>query len=163
MLWCYRNLKFLRKNPKILEMACQGANHRDHTTPLKNNLGTRAPVTVSWEQGSWDKPFSSSPIHSVGLCDPGAPCTRASPRGKRNEKDVEISAAPHKFWGAGLGLPARARRDGMAAEPPAGGLKRSGAALVPTGHLACQRSVGRTRAVASSSLPVLLFHFLPLW
>lgn len=121
----------------------------------------RAPVTVSREQGSWDKPFSSSPIHSprVGLCDPGAPCTRASPRGKRNAKDLEISAAPREFWGAGTGLPARRGREGIAADPRAVCRVWSSA-----GPLACQPSLGRTHAVvAASSPPVLLFHFLPLW
>lgn len=70
---------------------------------------------------------------------------------------------PASSRGAGLGLPVKRGREGIAAEPPAGGLKRSGAALVPVGHLACQQSAGRTRAVTSLSPPVLLFHFLPLW
>lgn len=91
-------------------MACQGATRGDRTTPLRNDTGTRAPVTVSWEQGSWDKTFSSSPIHSpcVGLCDPGAPCTWASPRGKRNEKDLELRAAPREFPGSRAAPPCRA-------------------------------------------------------
>lgn len=144
-----------QRDPKTWEMACQGANHGDHTTHLRNNVGTRVPVTLSWEQGSWDKTFSSSPIHSpcVGLCDPGAPCTQASPRGKRNAKDWRSVTLPVSSWGAGLGLPVKLGREGIAVELLTGGLTRSGAVLVPKGCLACQQCVGRTRAVASSSPP----------
>lgn len=81
-------------------------------------------------------------------------------------KTLEISAAPREFPGSWTGPPCQAGkkgRDGTAAEPSAGGVKRPGAALVPLGHFACQRSVGRTWAVASWSPPVPLFHFLPLW
>jgi len=84
--------------------------------------------------------MSSSPVHSpcVGRCDPGAP-----PRGERSATALEISAAPRAVRGAGPGVAAERGREGSAAEPPVGGLKRSGAALVPAGASPAREGPGR--------------------
>lgn len=51
----------------------------------------------------------------VGLCDPGAPCVRASPRGKRKEKDLELRAAPGAFPAGEPGRASPQRGEGKAA------------------------------------------------
>lgn len=157
-----------QRDPKTWEMACQGANRGDRTTHLRSNVGTRASVTLSWEQGSWDKTFSSSPIHSpcVGLCDPSAPCTQASPRGKHNVKDWRSVTLPVSSWGAGLGLPVKLGREGKGRDccrAAHGWFHEVWSSAGPQG-VPCMPAVCRKDPGSSFFIPArALFHFLPLW
>lgn len=87
--------------------------------PREITENARAPVTVSWERGSWDKTVSSSPVHPphVGRCWPWCCLPWASARAERHAEEVE---PPREALGSRAGLPLAWGRDGCRAAAAVG-------------------------------------------